>query len=128
AQGGVWTEYDLPACAIPVLNQGVKGGTIAVPRLSPGPDIVRSECCCTHQNVLRRAGIRAGDNTPLRAVPVFGPCLRGKTGLVSARSNSPDIIRRDHRYTVEEALNTKAGIGTFDDAPGSTACWSSGIQ
>src|SRR5207302_11454964 len=101
---------------------------IAGARLFHGPDMVSSDCRSTHHNVLCRTGSRARDNTPLRAVPVFGQCMRGKTALVSTHSNSPDIIRRDHRYTVEEAPNTKAGIRTFDDAPGSTACWSSGIR
>ena len=94
------------------------------------PDVVSGDGIYTieHDISLPRR-VRAGDNTPIAAIPMLDECLpdvlRRSAGM-RREAYRPHVIRGDHCHPVELIpVRASANIRTGNDFPGSIdgGCW-----
>ena len=107
----------MPACAVPVFNQG-PGCTDVVEVVSHRPDVIGRDRRRPGKEVAKRVDIGAGNGFPAHAVPVFnqGPG-DGDALAIEVVSHCPGIMSRDRCYAGKKVA-TRAGVGAGDDLPG----------
>ena len=113
---GVRTGNDCPVRPIPVHGQR-SYRSIAVEVETHSPDVVRGEGCYPEQLVVLCAFIWAGNDGPLRAIPVLNQ--RSARRLVNGViiSDGPDIVLTDSFDRTEEVVTRTGGNWTSDDGP-----------
>ena len=106
---------DRPGRAVPMFQQRLRGAA-AIRIVPDGPDIVAGHCRnATELGVVVDVGIRAGDDRPGRAVPVFHQRLLG--GGTRIVPDGPGIIAGYCRHPGEPVV-ADAGIRAGIDRPG----------
>ncbi len=87
---------DAPRGAVPVFGERLHGHVDGWLEVAHGPDVSGGDGCHSSQLVVLRAGIGAGDDAPLVAVPVLDEGLQDVAGIPEI-AHRPDITGGDGR-------------------------------